>query len=337
MILKSEGRFHACATAILICFFLMGVAPPTRVQAQTKKVRVAVPGYTIAVLSFLAAKMNGYYTAEGLDVELIAMRAPTANLAVLGGNVEFSGVPLAGLTTALRGGPLKLLFCQFDKPQHSLFARAEFQNVRALRGKKLAVSGLGTIDDILLREALAGNGIDATRDVTILAMGAADTRFTALVSGAIDASVLIAPVSFYAKDHGFRELAAFQDLGFVLPSGGIVARDETLKTDALTAERFVRATIMGFLYMRDNRPGTLKVMSRMLKIDDATAAKLYDSSRPTMTSDGTVSDEAEKKMTGMALKIAGVKDAPPAQKLYDFSLVKKAHVALQAKGWQPVP
>jgi cell division protein FtsW (lipid II flippase) len=43
-------------------------------EAQVKKVRVAIPGYTIAVLSFVAAKMNGYYTAEGLDVELIAMR-----------------------------------------------------------------------------------------------------------------------------------------------------------------------------------------------------------------------------------------------------------------------
>jgi NitT/TauT family transport system substrate-binding protein len=232
---------------------------------------------------------------------------------------------------------LKLLFCQFDKPQHALYARAEFHNIRALRGRKLAVSGLGTIDDILLREALGANGIDPTRDVTILAMGAADTRFTALVSGAIDASVLIAPVSFYAKDQGFRELAAFQDLGFVLPSGGIVARDETLKSDPVTAERFVRATIMGFLYMRDNRPGTLRVMSRMLKIDEPTAGKLYDSSRPTMTSDGTVLGEAEKKMTGMVLKIAGVKDAPPPDKLYDFSLVRKAHGALQAKGWQPLP
>jgi NitT/TauT family transport system substrate-binding protein len=232
---------------------------------------------------------------------------------------------------------LKLLFCQFDKPQHALYARPEFPNIRALRGRKLAVSGLGTIDDILLREALGAHGIDPTRDVTILAMGAADTRFTALVSGAIDASVLIAPVSFYAKDQGFRELAAFQELGFVLPSGGIVARDETLKTDPVTAERFVRATIMGFLYMRDNRPGTLRVMSRMLKIDEPTAGKLYDSSRPTMTSDGTVLGEAEKKMTGMVLKIAGVKDAPPPDKLYDFSLVRKAHGALQAKGWQPLP
>ena len=93
------------------------------------------------------------------------MRASTANLAVLGGNVEFSGVPLAGLTTALRGGGVKLLFCQFDKPQHSLFARPEFTSIKALRGKKLAVAGLGTIDDFLLREALNGSGIDPARDV----------------------------------------------------------------------------------------------------------------------------------------------------------------------------
>lgn len=40
-------------------------------------------------------------------------------------------------------------------------------------------------------------------------------------------------------------------------------------------------------------------------------------------------------MTTMVLKIAGVKEAPPTDKLYDFSLVKKAHTALQAKGWRP--
>jgi NitT/TauT family transport system substrate-binding protein len=328
-------HFGACARALVICCLLMLTAGIHSGEAQTRKVRVAVPGYTIAVLSLLAAKMNGYYAAEGLDAELIAMRAPTANLAVLSGSVEFSAVPLAGLTTALRGAPLKLLYCQFDKPQHSFFARAEFTSIKALRGKRAAVSGLGTIDDILLRETLANNGIDPAKDITILAMGAADTRFNALVSGAIEASVLIAPVSFYARDQGFRELASFQELGFVLPSGGIVARDDTLKTEPLLTERFIRATIMGFLYMRDNRPGTLKVMSKMLRIDEPTAAKLYDSSRPTLTLDGTVSGETEKKMTAMVVRIAGAKETPPAEKLYDFSLVKKAHAALQAKGWRP--
>lgn len=325
--------------SLIVMFFAMGMMTTLLLagaaSAQTRKVRVAVPGYTIAVLSFLAAKMNGYYTAEGLDVELIAMRAPTANLALIGGNVEFSAVPLAGLTTAMRGGGLKLIFCQFDKPQHALYAKPEFANIKALRGKKIGVAGLGTIDDMLLRETLSGNGLDSSRDVTILAMGAADTRFSALMAGAIDASVLIAPVSFYAQDQGYRELVSFQNMGFVLPSGGIVVRDETLKADASMTERFVRATIMGFVFMRDNRPGTLKVMSKALRIDEATAAKLYDSSRPTLTSDGTVSGESERKMTAMVAKIATVKEVPAADRLYDFALVKKAHAALQAKGWKP--
>ena len=330
-------------------------------EAQTRKVQVAVPGYTIAVLSFLAAKANGYYAAEGLDVELIAMRASTANLALIAGNVVFSGVPLAGLTTSLRGGGLKLIFCQFDKPQHLLYARQEFPSIKALRGRKVAVSSFGSIDDVLLRETLAGNGVVETaanidpgwigtnavdlfatatgRAVGVVndadAAGLAETRFGALVGGAIDASVLIAPVSFYAKDQGYRELAAFQDLGFVLPSGGIVVRDETLKNDSAMTERFVRATMMGFLFMRDNRAGTIKVMTKVLRIDEATAAKLYDSSRPTLTSDGTVTGDSEKKMTAMVAKIAGAKEMPSSERLYDFALVKKAHAALQAKGWQP--
>ena len=111
-------------------------------EAQSKKVRVAIPGYTIAVLSFLAAKTNGYYAAEGLDVELVAMRAPTANVAVLSGSVEFSGVPLSGLTTALRGAPLKVLFCQNDRPQHVLFAKSDLQNLKALREKRSLLSAL---------------------------------------------------------------------------------------------------------------------------------------------------------------------------------------------------
>ncbi len=48
-----------------------------------------------------------------------------------------------------------------------------------------------------------------------------------------------------------------------------------------------------------------------------------------------VSGESERKMTAMVAKIAAVKEVPAADRLYDFALVKKAHAALQAKGWKP--
>jgi NitT/TauT family transport system substrate-binding protein len=320
-------------TALFIC--LTTVSWFDYGEAQSKKVRVAIPGYTIAVLSFLAAKTNGYYAAEGLEVELVAMRAPTANVAVLSGSVEFSGVPLAGLTTALRGAPLKVLFCQNDRPQHVLFAKSDLQNIKALRGRKIAVVGPGAIDDVLLREVFSANGMDGGKDATILAIGAAETRLAALASGTVDAAVLIAPFSFSAKESGFKELITFKDEGFVLPSGGIVARDDLLKADPSTVEKFVRTTLMGFILTRDNRPAAVKVLSRNLKIEEQTAARIYDSARPTMTADGALSEEAQKKVVSFVMKQAGAKEAPPYDKLFDFSVIKKANSTLQARGWQP--
>jgi NitT/TauT family transport system substrate-binding protein len=279
-------------------------------EAQSKKVSVAIPGYTIAVLSFLAAKTTGYYAAEGLDVELVAMRAPTANVAVLSGSVEFSAVPLAGLTTALRGAPLKVLFSQNDRPQHVLFAKSELQNIKALRGKKIAVVGPGAIDDVLLREVFSANGMDGGKDAGILAIGAAETRFAALASGTVDAAVLIAPFTFNAKEAGFKELITFKDEGFVLPSGGIAARDDLLKADPSTVEKFVRTTLMGFILTRDNRQAAIKVLSRNLKIEEPTAARIYDSARPTMTADGALSEEAQKKVMSFVMKQVQKKPRP---------------------------
>jgi NitT/TauT family transport system substrate-binding protein len=307
----------------------------TVANAQIRKVRVAMPGYTIAGISFLTAKLNGYYAGEGLDVELIAMRAPTANLALLSGSVEFSTVPLLGLTTALRGGALKVLMVHFDKPQHALFAKREIQNLKLLHGKKIAVAGPGVIDDLLLRDFLAASGIDAARDVSILSIGAADTRVTSLISGAVDGAMLIAPFTFAAQDAGFREFAVFRDRGFLLPSGGIVTRDETLRGGPELVERFVRASIMGFIHSRDYRSGAIRVLTRTLKIDEAIATKVYDSSRPTMTADGSLTEDGQKKMAAFVAKSAGLKDVAPTEKLFDFSFIRKAHAALQTRGWQP--
>ena len=316
--------------SILFALFVFGAS-----EAQTRKVRVAMPGYTIAGLSFLTAKINGYYASEGLDVELIAMRAPTANLAVLSGSVEFSTVPLVGMNTALRGGALKVLMVHFDKPQHVLFVRNELQNLKLLRGKKIAVSGPGVIDDLLLREVLSANGIDAAKELTILTLGAADTRVTSLISGAVDGAMIIAPFTFIAKDAGFRELVVFKDHGILLASGGIVARDETLRAEPALVERFVRASAMGFIHSRDNRSGAIRVLTKALKIDEAIATKVYDASRPTMTADGTLSDDAQKRMAAFVAKTAALKEVAPVEKVFDFSVLRKANAALYAKGWQP--
>jgi ABC-type nitrate/sulfonate/bicarbonate transport system substrate-binding protein len=227
------------------------------------------------------------------------------------------------------------LLVHFDRPQHVLFTKNEIVNLKLLRGKKIAVAGPAVIDDLLLRDFLASNGIDSARDVNILSIGAADTRVASLIGGAVDAAMLIAPFTFTAKDAGFREFAVFKDQGFLLPSGGIVAMDERLRSDTALTERFVRASTMGFIHSRDNRNGAIRVLTKTLKIDESIAAKVYDASRPTMTADGALSDDSQKRMAAFVAKTSALKEIAPVERIFDFSFVRKAHAALQAKGWQP--
>jgi ABC-type nitrate/sulfonate/bicarbonate transport system substrate-binding protein len=155
------------------------------------------------------------------------------------------------------------------------------------------------------------------------------------LSGSFDAAMLIAPYTLNAKDAGFRAMVVFKDHNFVLPSGGIVAREEILRSDPVTVEKFVRASLMGFLFVRDNRPEAIKVLVRQLKIDESMATNIYDSSRPIMTSDGTLSEETQKKMIAFFSKIAGAKDVSSADKVFDFSILRKAQATLQTRGWKP--
>jgi hypothetical protein len=54
-----------------------------------------------------------------------------------------------------------------------------------------------------------------------------------------------------------------------------------------------------------------------------------------MTTDGALSEDAQKKVVAFAMKQAGVKETPPYDKLFDFSIIRKANATLQAKGWHP--
>src|SRR5262249_60661196 len=106
---------------IVLCGLVLVAAFTSSGAAQTKKVRVAIPGYTIAMVSLLAEKMNGYYAGDGLEAELVAMQAPTANLALVAGNVEVSALARAGMDCAARGAALEKICMTFHEAQHGVF------------------------------------------------------------------------------------------------------------------------------------------------------------------------------------------------------------------------
>src|SRR5207249_9336238 len=123
------------ATLVIILLF-----SATRMQEQTglKKVRVSIPAANVTYLPFYAAKENGYYKEEGLDVEFILMPANLASTAVLTGDVDYNGAVTGVVGAAVKGQPIKAVIFTMRSPVQGLMAKPEIKDLQQLKGKKSA-------------------------------------------------------------------------------------------------------------------------------------------------------------------------------------------------------
>lgn len=303
---------------------------------EIRKVHVAVPGISPGAASaFVIAREMGYYREEGLQAELVVMPAAVSAQALIGGNVEFISAGGAVLPPALRGAPLRFLFTAFYRPMYWLFSKPELRTIKSLKGRKVGVSSIGSGPDSLLRQILKDNGMDGGRDVTVMALGASTARFYALQAGSVDASMLGIPANLMAQDAGYNELISFIRQEFLEFQGNIVVREALQQSEPALIEKFLRGTLKGFLYYRNNRSGTIKIFSRFMKISEDQMARIYDSILLGLTHDGTVSEELQKKSVEHILERVGLKEPPPMDRIFNYGLSKKIYDELQIKGWKP--
>ena len=277
--------------------------------AEARKVRMAVATFSQSVLPMVVAQEKGYFREEDLDVELILMPASVANMALIGGNVDFISSGPSVIGAIARGAPLKFVFICFNRPMHWLYAKPEIKDVQGLKGKKIGVSAVGSSIHFLVQEILKRDGLDSTRDVTILGVGTTANRYAALQSGTIDATNLTPPFNFKAQESGLRELVAFVKQDYLVePAGAIVVRENLFQSDPLLIEKFIRGTLKGLLYIRQNRAGTIPLLAHLMKIQEDMAAKIYDMVLPGLTADGTIDPELQKKVLEFVFKVQGIKE-----------------------------
>ena len=73
-------------TKALIVFIILICLPSA---TEARKVRIAVATLSQSVLPLVVAQEKGYFKEEDLEVELVLTTASVANMALLGGHVDF--------------------------------------------------------------------------------------------------------------------------------------------------------------------------------------------------------------------------------------------------------
>lgn len=319
-----------------IVFLVFFFAGPVYAQAQTpsgglKKVRLAVPSFSSSQMPPFVAKELGYYRQEGLEPEIILMRAGLAVQALVAGSIDYTGAPGSVVAAAVQGVKVLVTMAYANRPLYDLVVRPEITSYAQLKGKVLGLGALGGFSIEIPRLMLSKNGLDPKRDLTMILIGATPDRFAALRANTIQATLLEPSYNFMAYKDGFRKLGYSGDY-FQTLQGALTTSDRKLRTETDEVRRFTRATVRGFLAYRNQREIAIPILRKYLRIEDEKLAEqVYDYTLGSLTSDGTLSEDLMRTIIEQQRQVSGTTRPVASEEVFDFSLARATMKELAGK------
>jgi ABC-type nitrate/sulfonate/bicarbonate transport system substrate-binding protein len=181
---------------------------------EKAKLRVSSATKTLGYEPLWIASKMGFFERQGLDVELVVIRASDVGIqALAGGSLEIAGsaadAPVAasekGLDLVIVGGIINGL-------TQSIMAAKKFKTYADLRGATFGAISLTSGVTFALRHVMKAKGLEYPRDYKLLVIGGSPQTFAALTAGQIDAAALSLPLNYAAEELGFNEIGRFVDV-----------------------------------------------------------------------------------------------------------------------------
>jgi NitT/TauT family transport system substrate-binding protein len=258
---------------------------------ELPKVRWSYPSRSLNFLPEVIALRKGYFKEEGLDVELIQIRANLTIAAFAAGDVHFSTSSGTILRGAAKGLPFRLLMSTQSRPPQILVARPEFTTVASLKGKIIGTQSFAGSEYFYAREIFKHHGLQPPRDVTFLVVGDSLAKLQAMESNSIQAGLLSAPFNVRAQKIGYHLVARAADY-VETPNAGLGVTLKMIREKPEVVQRTVRATLRALRYIHQNRSGAISTIQDWLHMDRQTAEAAYDLTLPSYSSDGSLNERA---------------------------------------------
>jgi len=247
----------------LVCVALLAAVFPALVaNGQSEKLRVAISSISTSQVNVWVPLDTGFFKRQGLDVELVYISgAPVGAAALMSGEVAISQGGVTGsITSNLKGSGTYIILGGADRFPYQLVAQPGIKQISDLKGKRFAVSRIGSADHTATMFVLPKLGIQPDKEINIVQVGSVPARFAALVNGSVQGALLIPPETVKARELGYRILSNFADIEIHYQQNGVYT---------------TRAFINKRSDIHTNSEGTQKIMRKYLHGDEKAIREAY--------------------------------------------------------------
>ena len=297
-------------------------------------VTFATPNKSSQLVIYPLAQDLGYMREEGIDFKSINIEPTPSIQALVAGSVQFTGAGTSALIAIAKGAaPLKVVLAGNNRVHMWLLTKPEISDASGLKGKRIAITGVGAIATFMLKEIFAKHGIDPNRDVVYIDSGVGN-QLPALLAKAVDAAVVSPEHLYVGLDASMKKMFYFGNE--VKNSWGTVATsDRLIKEQPKLVAGFLKASLKALRRVRQDREITIAAISKFSGVERNLAARMYDDLIDSFTQNGIVDAETQKNDLALVRQILGVKETVPIERAYDFGFAAEAERQLNNAGWRP--
>ena len=223
---------------------------------------------------------KGFFTEQNVKADLVYIPSSAQVITQLtSGSLDVT--MSTGLVDPIRaidkGSSIAIVRLEAQSPPYALVAKPAIKSLAELKGKLISVGGPKDITRIYVERMLAPSGIKPGEfDMTFA--GATTARAQALLSGAVDAAILLPPSNFQAVAQGYNELGLTVDFAPELPFSGTVVSVPWAKAHPDLMMRVLAAHAKAIAWFEDdrNRAEAVKMMVEVSKLKPDEVEKAYD-------------------------------------------------------------
>jgi len=247
---------------------LLTLAAPT--AAQLRKLNIAYTATSPYQAVLIIAKEAGVFKKHGLDPQLILTPGGSLGFqAMMGGDVAMVMADgSAAVTSNLAGADVVIIASFLNTFPYSLISIPEIKKVDQLVGGKVAISRFGSATDVSVRMSLAKVGLNPDKDVTILQIGTQTTRFAALQSKQVQATIITPPFTLTARKHGYNTLVDMAQLNIPFELTALLTRRSFIKAQREMVAAVVTALSEAVHFYKREKEPSIKILSRYLQTND---------------------------------------------------------------------
>lgn len=296
-------------------------------RADATSVRLALPKNPVFYLPAYLARELGYFTAEGISVDIQDLPGGAKNIqAMLGGSADLIGAVYEHtLWLAAENRPTRCFVLFIDRPGLMLvvspLAVKTVRTIADLKGKNVGVATPGSQSHFFVNYLLEKNKMSA-EDVSAVGIGMGTAAVAAIERGKVDAAAVTgSAIAVLQRRHpglvilanGFTAEGVKELFGLTsYPTHGLLAPDAWLKANPGTAQKLARAVQKASRWIREQPPEKiLEKLPAAYRMEDAAAD--IDAIRmtiPMLSVDGKIKREsAEAVRRVLSSSIQKIRDS----------------------------